>query len=73
MTVDGLTPETVRDAIAETQFESLYGPVQFGEDGAISREMVVFQWQPDAGRQLVWPKEISQADSIYPAPTWDER
>ena len=71
--VDELTPETVRDAIREIQFESLYGSVQFDEGGSIPREMVVFQWQPDAGKQLVWPEEISEADPIYPAPTWDER
>ncbi|ELY45903.1 amino acid ABC transporter substrate-binding protein [Natronorubrum bangense] len=73
MAVDEVTPETVRDAIRETQFESLYGPVQFDEDGTIPREMVVYQWQPDTGRQLVWPEEISEADPIYPSPTWDER
>ena len=73
MAVDELTPRTVRDAIRETQFESLYGVVQFDEDGTTPREMVVNQWQPDTGRQLVWPEEISEADPIYPAPTWDER
>lgn len=71
--VNELTPETVRDAIRETQFESLYGAVQFDEDGTIPREMVVYQWQPDAGRQLVWPEEVDEADPLYPAPTWDER
>ena len=68
-----LTPEAVRNAIREIQFESLYGSVQFDEDGVISRETVVYQWQPDAGRQLVWPEEISEADPIYPAPTWADR
>ncbi|MEY7851158.1 amino acid ABC transporter substrate-binding protein [Natrarchaeobius sp. A-rgal3] len=67
------TPGTVHDAIREIQFESLYGPVQFDEDGAILREMVVYQWQSDAGKQLVWPEQVSEAEPIYPAPTWDER
>jgi branched-chain amino acid transport system substrate-binding protein len=71
--VDELTPETVRNAVRDTRFDSLYGPVQFDEDGVISREMVVYQWQPDAGRQLVWPEEVSEADPTYPTPTWDER
>ena len=71
--VDELTPETVRDAVRETQFESLYGPVQFDEDGTIPREMVVYQWQPDPGKQLVWPEQVSEADPIYPTPAWDER
>ncbi|MDQ2052686.1 amino acid ABC transporter substrate-binding protein [Natronolimnohabitans sp. A-GB9] len=73
MAVDELAPRTVRDAIRETQFESLYGAVQFDEDGAIPREMAVFQWHPGAGRQLVWPEESSEADPIYPTPAWDER
>jgi branched-chain amino acid transport system substrate-binding protein len=73
MAVDELTPETVRDAIREIQFENLYGSVQFDEDGTIPRDMVVYQWQPDAGRQLVWPEQISEADPVYPTPTWDER
>ncbi len=68
-----LTPETVRNAIRDVQFDSLYGSVQFDEDGVIPREMVVYQWQPDTGTQLVWPEEVSEADPIYPMPTWDER
>jgi branched-chain amino acid transport system substrate-binding protein len=73
MAVDELTPEAVRDAIRQIQFESLYDLVQFDEDGAIPREMVVYQWQPESGRQLVWPEQVSEADPIYPMPTWDEQ
>ncbi|MCU4924577.1 amino acid ABC transporter substrate-binding protein [Halobacteria archaeon AArc-dxtr1] len=68
-----LSPETVRDAIREIQFESLYGSVQFNEDGTIPRGMVVYQWQPDTGKQLVWPEQVSEADPLYPAPAWDKR
>ncbi|WP_227014919.1 amino acid ABC transporter substrate-binding protein [Natronorubrum aibiense] len=71
--VDELTPGTVRNAIRGVQFDSLYGPVQFDEDGAILRDMVVYQWQPEAGRQLVWPEQVSEANSIYPMPNWDAR
>lgn len=35
--------------------------------------MVVYQWQPEAGRQLVWPEQVSEAAPIYPMPTRDER
>lgn len=63
----------MRNATRDVQFDSLYGPVQFDENGVIPREMAVYQWQPDAGRQLVWPPEISESDPIYPIPDWDKR
>jgi len=73
MQVDELTPENVRDAIQDIQFDSLYGPIQFANNGVIPRDMVVYQWQPDIGKQIVWPKQARQSDPIYPMPDWDER
>ncbi|WP_254521676.1 amino acid ABC transporter substrate-binding protein [Natrinema caseinilyticum] len=71
--VDELRPEAVRDAVRTVQFECLYGPIQFGDDGVIPRDMVLYQWQPDAGKRIVWPEGVSESDPIYPTPNWNER
>lgn len=71
--VDELTPEAVRDTIRHVQFETLYGTIQFTDEGVIERDMVVYQWQPTTGKQLVWPAELRQSDPIYPTPSWDDR
>ena len=72
-TVDELTPTKVRDAIRDSEFDTAYGKVAYGSNGVIDKEMLVYQWQPDAGKQIVWPENVQQTAPIYPMPTWDER
>jgi branched-chain amino acid transport system substrate-binding protein len=71
--VDEITPTNVRNAIRDIQFNSAYGKIAFGSNGVIDKEMLVYQWQPDNGLQIVWPKEVQQSAPIYPMPTWSER
>ncbi|WP_254532136.1 ABC transporter substrate-binding protein [Natrinema gelatinilyticum] len=71
--VDEVTPTAVRDAIRTVQFDSLYGPIQFDDQRVIPRDMVVYQWQPDVGKQIVWPEGVRESDPIYPTPNWNER
>lgn len=71
--VDELTPTNVRDAIRETDLTTAYGHISFDERGAISREMVLYQWQPQNGgesvKTLVWPADVQQSPPIYPMPS----
>ncbi|PSQ52190.1 branched-chain amino acid ABC transporter substrate-binding protein [Halobacteriales archaeon SW_8_65_20] len=71
--VDELTPTNVRDAIRRIEFTSAYGNIAFGDSGVIDKEMLVYQWQPEAGKQLVYPENVQQSEPTYPTPTWSER
>jgi len=70
--VEDRSPETVRDAIADVDVETAYGPISFGADGVIDRDMVVYQWQPQDGGEsvpvLVWPTAVQEAPPVYPMP-----
>jgi len=71
--VDELTPTKVRDSIRSTSFTSAYGNIAFDQKGIIDKKMLVYQWQPDSGKQIVWPEAVQQSEPTYPMPTWDER
>ena len=63
-----LDKEEVRDAIAETDIESFYGPISFDEQGRnVAKGTAVIQIQ-DGKPVIVWPEEIAEAELIYPAP-----
>ncbi|MFC7045916.1 ABC transporter substrate-binding protein [Halobacteriaceae archaeon GCM10025711] len=68
-----LTPTAVRDTIRDIQFTGAYGNIAFGSNGVIDKKMLVYQWQPDSGKQIVWPESVQQSAPIYPTPSWDER
>lgn len=72
-TVDELEPTKVRDAIRDIEFDSAYGKIAFDDRGIINKEMLLYQWQPDAGKQIVWPENVQQSAPIYPMPDWSER
>ncbi|MFB6091232.1 MAG: amino acid ABC transporter substrate-binding protein [Halobellus sp.] len=71
--VDELGPTPVRNAIRDIQYTSLYGDISFAKNGVINKNMLVYQWQPDAGKTIVWPKSVQQQAPIYPMPNWSER
>lgn len=71
--VDTLEPTAVRDAIRDIQFTCAYGGVQFADNGVINKDMLVYQWQPEGGKTIVYPENVAQADPIYPMPAWGER
>ncbi len=67
-----LDPKAVRDAIANIDIVTVYGPVRFQENGQIAGGTVAIQIQ---GGEVVtvWPESIAKAKPIYPMPTWRER
>ena len=65
--------EKVRDAIAETDMMTFYGPVKFNAQGQnTSKPMVLFQVQ-DGKNNVVAPTKWAEAKLIYPTPKWSER
>jgi len=71
--VEELSPEAVRNQIRQAEFSTAYGTVNFDDQGVIDKNMLVRQWQPDAGLQTVWPENVQQTAPAYPTPAWDER
>jgi len=61
-------PQKVRDAIAQTDIMTFYGPIRFNEKGMnIGKGMAVIQLQN--GKPLVvYPRSGAQAKLIYPIP-----
>jgi len=72
--VDEVAPTPVRNAIRDAEpFSTVYGEVNFDETGVINKNMLVYQWQPEDGLQIVYPDNVAQTDPIYPMPAWSER
>lgn len=65
-----LDPQKVRDEIAKTNIETVYGPVQFNPNGQIKGSSVVLQIQGGQVYQ-VYPKGTKKP--IYPMPKWKKR
>ena len=67
-----LEHEAIRDAIAETNRETVIGPVAFRDDGTGDVTTAILQYQ--GGQiQLIWPAEFATADFAFPAPPFDAR
>lgn len=64
-----LDPQKVRDAIAQTSLNTIYGHVQFSPNGQIKGTSVALQIQNGQIYQ-VFPGQIKP---IYPIPCWNER
>jgi branched-chain amino acid transport system substrate-binding protein len=67
-----LDREAVRDAIAETDLDTVMGHITFREDGTGTVTPAMLQYQ-EGKVQLVWPSEFATADLVYPAPPVSER
>jgi branched-chain amino acid transport system substrate-binding protein len=65
-------PEAIRDALRETDLDTIFGPIQFDETGQNSHPMLVTQVL-QGQFVTVWPAEAAAMEPIYPAPTWEER
>jgi branched-chain amino acid transport system substrate-binding protein len=70
-TADSFDPVDVRDAIANLDFESVYGRVRFGDTGQIAMPQTVIQIQGDKVIEIFTDKFINQP--LYPIPAWDKR
>ncbi|MPS26858.1 MAG: amino acid ABC transporter substrate-binding protein [Alcaligenaceae bacterium] len=69
---NSLNPQKVRDALAKTRFDSLYGPISFNAQGQIDLPQVVIQVQGDKLAEVYGAKGFI-AQPKYPMPAWDAR
>ena len=67
-----IDPQKVRDALAKVRFDSLYGPIAFGEHGQIDLPQVVIQVQGDALVEVYGAKGFVTQPK-YPMPPWNAR
>lgn len=68
-----LEPDAVRDALAETDIKTFYGPVKFDETGKnVSKPTVLFQVQ-DGKYVVVYPEAFAEAKVRWPTPSWSAR
>lgn len=67
-----LEREAVRDAVANTDLETVVGPITFRDDGTAVITAPYLQYQ-EGQVELIWPQEFATADLVYPAPPFDER
>jgi len=61
----------VRDALAETDMMTVFGPVKFVSYGKKTQQnslpAYLFQWI-DGKLETVWPKKVATAKYVYPIP-----
>lgn len=68
-----LDQKKVRNAIADTDLQTFYGPVKFDKTGKnIAKSMVMYQIQ-DEKYKVVAPTKWASTKLIYPAPQWSGR
>jgi len=61
-------PQTVRNAIADTDIMTFYGPIKFNEKGMnIGKSMAVIQLQ-NGKPVVVYPEDSAQGKLVYPIP-----
>lgn len=62
-----LDRDAIRDALADTNMETVIGPVSFNADGTGVVLNPLVQWQ-GGKMELVWPLDQKTADFVYPIP-----
>jgi branched-chain amino acid transport system substrate-binding protein len=67
----GLDPAKVRDAIAKSDFQSLYGHIAFGANGQIALPQAVIQVQNGALVPVFTSDFVNKP--LYPLPPWNKR
>ena len=68
-----LDTDAVRTALRDMDVDTFYGPINFDETGKnVAKPMGTIQIQDSVAR-LVAPADVSVADLIYPAPSWQDR
>jgi len=69
---NSLDPQKVRDALARTKFDSLYGPIAFNANGQIELPQMVIQVQGDSIVEIYGLKGLVKQPK-YPMPAWNQR
>jgi branched-chain amino acid transport system substrate-binding protein len=67
-----LDPDKLRDAIAETDMETIKGPIAFYPNGMPIREYFAVQYI-DEVETIIWPADMAETDPVFPFPAWTER
>jgi branched-chain amino acid transport system substrate-binding protein len=67
-----LDRDAIRDAIAETDMDTVMGHMSFNDDGTGVVTPAVLQYQ-EGKVQLVWPAEYATAPLVFPAPPVEDR
>jgi len=67
-----LDPKAVRDALAASDFQSLYGHIAFADNGQINLDQVVIQVQ-NGKPAAVFDGSKFMRDAKYPMPDWAKR
>lgn len=68
-----LDRKTIRDVIATETFDTVIGPVKFGDDGHnLYFPGDIGQWQ-NGMSEIVAPKDKRTAEPIYPKPQWPKK
>jgi len=68
-----LDTEAVRNALANLDIMSFYGPLKFDKRGInMFKSMAVEQIQ-NGKKYTVWPADVAQKPPLYPAPPWSKR
>jgi branched-chain amino acid transport system substrate-binding protein len=71
-----LTPKDVRDALAQTDMMTAFGPVKFisYDKKTQQNKLPTFLVQWINGKlETVWPKNVSTKPYVYPTPAWNKR
>ena len=63
-----LDSEKLRDALANEQFDTIFGPLKFENQETLQFHGFL-QWQ-NGKIESVWPRERASADWIFPKPDW---
>jgi branched-chain amino acid transport system substrate-binding protein len=70
--VGSLEQKALREAAARLQLTTFYGP--YAIDPKTGRQtahpMLVTQWQKGR-KEIVWPREVAEAQPVYPGPLWE--
>ena len=68
-----LDPKAVRDALAQTNLASFYGPIKFDETGKnVDKPTILYQVQ-DGKYVVVYPEKWAETKLLTPTPVWGKR
>jgi branched-chain amino acid transport system substrate-binding protein len=65
--------DKIRDVIAAMDFETIYGPLKFGQGGGNIGVPGIFLQVLNGQSVVVYPSDQAGADFLYPLPAWDAR
>jgi branched-chain amino acid transport system substrate-binding protein len=70
--VGTLDQKALREAAGRLRFTTFYGPYAIDPRTGrqIAHPMLVTQWQKGR-KEIVWPKEVAEAQPVYPGPLWE--